>query len=321
MTNVILINGHSYDNVKNSLELWLSYYADNKDLDGSQFELYTKKETEFIIKADEKLPNEYFAYLVNYLTYPEGLDGRMIVTGYTKITDENFFLKEFAGTAIMLFIPEDDTEHDTVYWVTEQNKVYKTSFKPKTIPVDPIRKFEQYDINLSVLEPPEIIEYKDEDYKEPEVVETEKDRTRWIKFLAIATAIGFLFSFAFYKDPRTFTKMVEVVGFALTYWFFLDYKTLRINKFYNYSLLIALAVSLFGILIVRSDILFKYLGNVELFSSLPVLFLISQKIVRLVFIRIFKREPAIEISLKKFFDFIYIIFLIATTIFVCALIF
>jgi len=321
MTNLVIIKGNSYDNVKNSLELWLGSYTDNSELDGLSFELYKKNGTEFIIKVDEKLPNEFFSYLVNYLTYPEGLEGRMNVVGYTIISDNKIFSTEPAGAEIMLFIPEDDKDYDNVYWVTRSGHVYKTDFGNRTTDMQAIKKFQEYNVNLTELEPPEIFECKYEKNYEPEVIETEEDGTKWVKFLAILTIVGILFSLVFYSQPSAFIGIIEAISFGLTCWFFIDYKTLQSNKLYNYYLLIAFGVFVFGYLVTRLDIFYKYFGDIELWTSLPIILLVCQKVIRLSFIRIFKREPALEKPVKSFADLIYLIVLIGSIVLVTVLLF
>ena len=322
MTNLIIIKGNPYDNVKNSLELWLgSYAADNPELDGLNFELYKKNDAEFIIKADEKLPNEFFCYLVNYLTYPEGLEGRMNVVGYTIISDTKIFSTEAAGTEIMLFIPEADKDYDNVYWVTRSGHVYKTDFEDRTSHIDTTKKFQEQDVNLTELETPEIFQCKYEKKNEPEVIETEEDRTKWVKFLAILTIIAILFSLVFYSEPSAFIGIAEIIGFGFTCWLFIDYRTLQTTKLYNYCFLIALVVSLFGYIVTSSNIFYKYFGNIQFMTALPVIFLVCQKILRLSFIKILDREPEIDKLIKPFADFIYVIALIGSVAFVTVLLF
>jgi hypothetical protein len=321
MTNFIIIKGNPYDNVKNSLELWLGNYADNSELEGLNFELYKKNDAEFIIKADEKLPNEFFSYLVNYLTYPEGLEGRMNVVGYTIISDNKIFSTEAAGTEVMLFIPEADKDHDNVYWVTRSGHVYKTSFGHRTSRIETTKKFQEQDVNLTELETPEIFQYKYEKNNEPEVIETEEDRTKWVKFLAILTIIAILFSLVFYSEPSTFTGIAEFIGFGFAGWLFIDYRTLQTPKLYNYSLLIALGVSLFGYIVIRSNIFYKYFGDIQFMTTLPLIFLACQKILRLTFIKILDREPEIDMPIKTFADFIYMIALIGFVALVTVLLF
>jgi hypothetical protein len=321
MTNLIIIKGSPYDNVKNSLELWMGSYADNPDLNGYTFELYTRENDEFVIKADEKLSNGYFNYLVNYLTYPEGLEGRMNVIGYTIISDTKIFSTEAAGTEIMLFIPEDDKDHDNVYWVTRSGQTYITDFGDRTIRINTIKKFQEQIINLSELESPETFTSKYEKEHEPEVIETEEDRTKWVKFLVILTIIGILLSLVFYSEPSTFTGIVEVIGMGLTLWFFIDYKTLQTNKLYNYCLATALGLSLFGYIIARSNIFYRHFGNIQFMTALPIIFLVCQKAARLSFIKIFNREPEIEKPVKTFADFIYLIVLVGGIVLLSLLLF
>lgn len=71
--NLILINGGAYTEVKKALKKWIDLYSDQleNDLD---FQLYKNGNGNHVIKVDDKLNNESFFYLVNYLNYPEGID-------------------------------------------------------------------------------------------------------------------------------------------------------------------------------------------------------------------------------------------------------
>ncbi len=131
MENIIVLKGGEYADIRKAFDRWVEASSGTLEADLS-FEFYKGGPGIFIIKADDKLPNDRFSFLLNYLVYPEDMDNRSEITGYTTIADHDFFPTEKIGEDIFIFIPADDDEYDVVYWVMKNNRVYKTDFGGKT---------------------------------------------------------------------------------------------------------------------------------------------------------------------------------------------
>lgn len=71
--NQIFIKGGDYSDVKKALKQWISLYSANLQ-NIAPFKLYNSGKGTQVIMADEKLENEMFYFLVNYLHYPEGIN-------------------------------------------------------------------------------------------------------------------------------------------------------------------------------------------------------------------------------------------------------
>ena len=155
MRNILFIEGGAYADIKKALEQWIDPSSDVLGK-GLAFGLYKDEKDRHIIKADDDLPNEQFNYLLNYLKYPEEIEYKINITGFTTITKPTVFPAERMGEEILIFIPESDDEYDNVYWVTKDNHVYKTDFGGKTFESDISKTYEEAEFNPNGYPPPEI---------------------------------------------------------------------------------------------------------------------------------------------------------------------
>jgi len=122
MNNLIEIEGGDYNDIKKALQQWINLYSEDFP-DGLIFNLYTNRGRHFI-QADERLDNEHFYYLVNYLYYPEDIEYKVNVTGFTIGKDNNILKNKH----LLVFIPPTDKEYDNVYISTSENENYKIDF-------------------------------------------------------------------------------------------------------------------------------------------------------------------------------------------------
>src|SRR5689334_8282001 len=122
MKNIIVLKGGDPIDIRKAFDQWAGLSSDTLEA-GLSFEFYKGASRMVIIRADDRLPNDQFSFLLNYLVYPEDMDNRSEITGYTIIADDDFFPKEKIGEDIFVFIPADDDEYDVVYWVTKDNNV------------------------------------------------------------------------------------------------------------------------------------------------------------------------------------------------------
>ncbi|MBK7626018.1 MAG: hypothetical protein IPJ16_02250 [Bacteroidales bacterium] len=120
-------------------------------------ELYQYDTNKYVIIPKEDIDNQSFNFLVNYLYYPENIKYKPIISGYTFVKDTTIFPKEKLNYEIEIFVPQNDTEYDNVYAVTQYNEVFKIDFGGKTIKSSLIKSFEKPPLDFSVLSSPQIL--------------------------------------------------------------------------------------------------------------------------------------------------------------------
>lgn len=101
----------------------------NKESLQAQPRLYKLTERQFAITFPFDIEFEIYCYFVNYVHYPMGFDKAFSVTAWEATKQANGWITEkTANKKVMLFIPEDDNEHDNVFLTTEDNIGYKLGF-------------------------------------------------------------------------------------------------------------------------------------------------------------------------------------------------
>lgn len=311
--NFIIIRGGLGDDIKKAIRQWLA--LNSTDLvDNIKFELFKLGQERYLIVADKRINNEYFNYLINYLRYPEGIEYNISVEGYTTLCDKEMYPKNLLDKKAQIYIPDNDKEYDNVYLTTEDNETYKIDFAGDVSRINEFRTFSIPDIDTNLLQKPERIVLNKKEIAELEnekMMKSVKNRFRIILTLVIIVVAINSFYLFIYQSSNTGSIYMDLLGFKANsseneinfyttlilvffvgYWFYLDYKMLRIDKYYSYSIIIAILYLAYGHFIrehLSSSGSFLYYG-----FYFPVLFLIIQKPVRLFFIRKFNREPIVE---------------------------
>lgn len=91
--------------------------------------LYMLSERQFAITFPYDIEFEIYCYFVNYVHSPMGFDKSFDVTAWeTTGQAKGWITEKSANKKVMLFIPEDDTEHDNVFLTTDDNVGYKLGF-------------------------------------------------------------------------------------------------------------------------------------------------------------------------------------------------
>ena len=129
--NLIFINGGAYANIKKALRQWMTTYSDDLP-DDLTFEIYKNARGKHIIKADERLNNWLFYFLINYLNYHEVIEHKVEIEGFTTGKD-NDVLKD---KKLIVYISPDDKDGDNVYVTTTENNNYKVDFGGKITEAD-----------------------------------------------------------------------------------------------------------------------------------------------------------------------------------------
>lgn len=101
----------------------------NKEIFQAQPRLYKLNERQFAITFPFEIEFEIYCYFVNYVRYPMGFDKSFPVTAWETTGKANGWITDkIANKKVVLFIPEDDIEHDNVFLTTEDNIGYKLGF-------------------------------------------------------------------------------------------------------------------------------------------------------------------------------------------------
>lgn len=288
--NIITIRGASYAHVKEALTQWIELYADEINSDLS-FKLYKTGSKDHLVKADDRLDIERFFYLVNYLHYPDIDSYHAKVEGFTETSD----FEEFTGQKLSVYISDTDTEYDNVFVLTEKNKTFKFDFSGVITAIDTGKQYKYPEINLS--SDPEIIKINKKELskkKEKKSADNLKKRFRILSLIALGC---FIVSLLIYQiDIQLFSKITFYLGYGIAFWFFLDYLMLRNSKYYLYCIFIALFFLAYSILIhktysIEDPLKFMpiYMGGMS-----PICLLVIQKPLRIIYLKLFKREPEIE---------------------------
>jgi len=299
--NLITIKGGAYNDIKKALQQWIDMYS-SKLHDGLIFELYRKGKGNHIIKVDEKLDNELFYYLVNYLVYPENIEYKIEIRGFTTGKDENILKNK----KLLVYISTTDKDGDNVFVTTNENRNYKIDFGGKITETNESIIFMQPD-TLS-FENPEFLKVNKKEYLEKAKKISKDNINKRFKILSLFGLGLLMISFCFYFiDILLFQKFTLFIGMALALWFFIDYKMLQSNKHYIYCLLISIGFCGYTLFLIQTIKCFDII-NVGTLNSLTLL--IIQKPTRVIYKLLFKREPRIDTYIGTFWDFIYMLILL-----------
>lgn len=299
--NLIIISGGAYSDVKKALKQWIDLYTESLQ-DGLTFELCENGLGNHIIIADQRLDNERFYYLVNYLNYPEGIDYKIDIEGFTTGKEDNILQDQ----KLLVYISSTDKEGDNVFVTTNNNNNYKIDFGGE---ISETREKKLFRLpSYQNLENRDILKVNKKGFSR-QIKEKSKDniqkRFRIISFITIVLFFASLF-LPFY-DTQTYIKATFFLGLGLTLWFFIDVEMLQSDKYFFFDFLISIIFLGYTVLIK------KILNNtqvdfVDLGAFYPLSFLIIQWSTRKIYIFLFKREPTID-RYGKFADMIYTLIL------------
>jgi hypothetical protein len=304
--NLILIKGAAYNDIKKALRQWIDLYS--KDLqDGLTFQLYKNGSGNHIIQADERLDNERFYYLINYLNYQEGY--KINIEGYTTGKDKN----KLKNKELLVYISPTDKEFDNVFVTTAENENFKVDFGGR-ITEGRERKNYTYPTNLNLGLSESISVQNKQDLNKKAESPTDKLEKRF-KIISVVIFSAFVLTFfLFQTEDDYFLTINHVVAFSVWFWLTFDYKILQVDKLYFSSVGLGLAIFLYGLFLNE-----KFDENIPMIQSvttMPIFLLIIQRPLRLVFIIVMKREPQVEKPVPSIADFVYIYILWMTTLIV-----
>jgi len=309
INNLIIIKGGSYNDLKKALRQWIDLYSDDLISDIT-FELYKNGRGNHILKVDDRLDNERFYYLVNYLNYPEGIDYKVEVEGFTTVINDWKNQRDLVNKKLIVYISNFDIEGDNVYVVTENDETYKIDFGGKITKVNESKRYQipYFEINS-------VAEILRLDKNENQKKKSQESKANFGKRLKIISKIAFsLFVLSLLTlliDKKVFVDSTWFFGMLLGIWFLMDYEMLRLDKYYFYCLLSALSFVFYGFLI-KSIFSIHDIEKLTLGTLYPISILVVQRPVRLIYKWIFNREPVFDKSPPSYWDIVYTVILIFT---------
>lgn len=297
--NLIIIKGGAYNDIKKALQQWIELYS--KDLhDDLTFQLFKNGHGNHIIQADKRLDNDRFFYLINYLNYPEGIEYKIDIEGFTIGKDKN----QLKDKELLVYISPTDKEYDNVFVTTSENENFKVDFGGK-ITATREKRFFNNPTDL-ILNYPETIKINRKEIVQNEAKTSESALDKRFRILSTIagslTLIGLIIN---QFDSQIFIKFSFFLGMGIGGWFFADYKMLQSDRHYLYS---------FGIAI--GYLLFVLFNNGEFNKSVldygalyPLTLLLVQKPARLIYKATLSREPVVDKPPPTFWDGVYMIIL------------
>ncbi|MGQ3677993.1 hypothetical protein [Tenacibaculum discolor] len=297
--NLIIISGGAYNDIKKALRQWINLYS--KDLqDDFTFQIFKNGRGNHIIQADKRLDNEQFFYLVNYLNYPENIEYKIDVEGYTKGKDKH----QLRDKDLLVYISQTDREYDNVFVTTSDNENFKVDFGGKITETRDKRIF-KYPTDL-LLENPETLKNNRKEIQQKDEKINENGIDKRFKILALIvvslTLIGIIIN---QIDSVIFLKFSFFLGLGIGIWFFSDYKMLQSDRHYLYSL--GIAIGYFLLILTKNG---EFNKNVLDYGALyPLTLLVIQKPTRLIYKALLNREPIIDRPPPTFWDGVYMIVL------------
>jgi hypothetical protein len=298
--NLIIIRGGAYNDVKKALRQWIDLYTDSLQ-EGLTFKLFKNGHGNHIILADERVDNERFYYLINYLNYPEGIKYKIDIEGFTTGKEKNVLKDQ----KLLVYISSTDKEGDNVFVATANNN-YKIDFGGGILETKEQKTF-RLPSNQN-LDNPEILRVNKQMVTRQIKTKFNDNIEKRFRIISFITSILFLMSlFVSFFDTNSFIKATFFFGLGLGLWFFTDFKMLQSDKYYSYSLLVS-------IIFLGYTVLMKKVQNntevdiIDLGGLYPLSFLIIQWPTRKIYIMLFKREPEIE-KYGEFANMIYTLIL------------
>lgn len=307
--NLIVIKGGAYNDIKKALRQWIDLYS--KDLqDDFTFQLFKNGRGKHIIQADKRLDNERFYYLINYLNYPEGIEYKIDIEGFTTGKDDN----KLKNKNLLAYLSPTDKEYDNVFVTTSENENYKVDFGGRITETGERRNF-KLPSNLT-FELPETFAVEKTHNFETSSGTTNNNLDKRFKIISAIIISAFVLTYLIFKADENFLKINFTIAFVVWGWLAVDYKILQVDRLYFGSVALGLMIFLFGYLLKKEFANEENIPHVLSATTMPIFFLIIQRPVRFVFKRIMKREPKVDRPAPSFADFVYIFILWMTTILV-----
>lgn len=133
-----------------------------------------------------------------------------------------------------------------------------------------------------------------------------------IIFASIIVAFGL--TYLIFKSHELYFLINFIIAFAVWAWLIFDYEILQIDAFYFSLLGLGLAIFFYGQMLYNTFPNEAHNSLILSGTALPLTLLIIQRLLRIVFKKIMKREPIVEKPAPSGADFLYSFVLFVTTL-------
>ena len=278
---------------------------------GEQFELYDGEP--ICIKINDKIDLFNFAYLVNYLTYPdqlrENVKGKMVVCS-------NKFPEYLMNKRALVLVPKSEQDVDNVHFIFENGEQFKFDMGGRVTQVESSINYERIEVDLISYSDPEIF-YSTKTRKAKARYLTEEQRLRRrfeIGITAFYTALVTCGIFVILEDD----SFVFFIGLTFIYffWLYYDFKILQHSYYFNHLIILAI------LYLIAGRIIANYISfpKINVIAVLPFIMLVLQRISRPIYKTVIHREPEINYQIKNFSEFVYSMILLVGSIMLSVLI-
>ena len=310
-SNIIFVHGGKLKDVQRALEQWIDAYFSQMNNE-FVFRLYRNGPAKYVIVADEKLENDLFYFLVNYIKYPVGIDYKVEVEGFTTGTERNIL----KGKDLFVFLPEVDREFDYVLVSTGDGESYRVKFNGK-ITDSPVARIVQKPVFIPSSKPLLLnVPSKKRDKVRLEKEESIERRLKWMFGLFVSLHLVNFFVIRPFSQDRTisFENLPFFLSIGISLWLFWVYKVLQTNT--RYLKCLGLVTGMLVYLIWLAQMKLLHISKEEAsFAIFPLFFLLIQWPLRFVFFWAMNREPIVERRPQYFSDGLYSTVLILVSMF------
>jgi hypothetical protein len=295
--NIITIKNCSEPSAKKALDSWIDLYQESLE-SHLTFKLFKQSDESFLVEVDQKLDNERFFYLVNFLQLSEGIEQQGQVEGFT-ISEYSSKLK---GKNILVYF-DKGCEFDTVKISTDKAEYFLYDFGGNLTSIKQGKTCLTPLLSLGT----ELSSRTTSRAKKNKAIKKYKDAVLK-RFIIIWSLIWIASILLIYHSPFDLQKpdIKFWIAFSIVIWLFSDYKVLQSFKRQLVSFCLVLLLYQYVFL----ENLDELLSSTDAVLLLPISLLVVQLPLRLAFKAMFKREPVIDKSSPSFLDFIYTMILL-----------
>lgn len=299
--NLILVTGGTAALIKKALKQWIILNAEH--FTGQlAFGYGQDARGRHVLRPDRQLDSTQFLTLVNYLKYPHKIDYRVDVEGFLHEEDNG----QGNGQALLVYIPEDDREHDFVYTVGPDNQTHKVDFRGRVQPVEGGRPWREPEVGP--LKNETTLRSSREALRRGEEAQAMRAAGRRFRIIVLLVPLLAALNVLVIRwDAEHGRQTTLFLSVALFMWWASDFRVLRRSLHYWVSLLLAAVWAGYALWLGRQMPVDTYLAAVAMI--LPLLTLLLQGLLRMLFLQFLHREPVVKRPAPSFWDGFYAIVL------------
>ena len=124
---IVLVRGVSSDLIKQAVRQFCNLY-NSQELSAIVY-VSDFPNGDVVITFPYDIDFGRFCFFVNYMYYPAKMSYKADISGWATTKPNDMWVNDtVAGKKVMLYIPPDNTEYDSLYLTTEDNIGYKIAF-------------------------------------------------------------------------------------------------------------------------------------------------------------------------------------------------